>query len=87
MADWKKNSLHDLHIDSYTAQGFGVARLEGRVVFIPGTIRGEDWTVQLLKVQRTLPGAGESSCSPPPPLEWNPTAPSAASAGAASTAT
>ena len=28
MADWKKNSLHDLHIDSYTAQGFGVARLE-----------------------------------------------------------
>lgn len=36
MADWKKNSLHDLHIDSYTAQGFGVARLDGRVVFIPG---------------------------------------------------
>lgn len=54
MADWKKNSLHDLHIDSYTAQGFGVARLEGRVVFIPGTIRGEDWTVQLLKVQKNI---------------------------------
>ena len=75
MADWKKNSLHDLHIDSYTAQGFGVARLEGRVVFIPGTIRGEDWTVQLLKVQKNIAWAGESSCSAPSPARVEPDCP------------
>ena len=67
MADWKKNSLHDLHIDSYTAQGFGVARLEGRVVFIPGTIRGEDWRVQLLKVQKNIAwGRGVELLTPSP---------------------
>ena len=67
MANWKKNSLHTLHIDSYTAQGFGVARLEGRVVFIPGTIRGEDWTVQLLKVQKNIAwGRGVELLTPSP---------------------
>ena len=67
MADWKKNSLHDLHIDSYTAQGFGVARLDGRVVFIPGTIRGEDWKVQLLKVQKNIAwGRGVELLTPSP---------------------
>ena len=40
MADWKKNTLHTLEITGYTAEGMGVARLEGRVVFIPGTIAG-----------------------------------------------
>ena len=67
MADWKKNSLHTLHIDSYTAQGFGVARLDGRVVFIPGTIRGEDWKVQLLKVQKNIAwGRGVELLTPSP---------------------
>lgn len=67
MADWKKNSLHDLNIDSYTAQGFGVARLDGRVVFIPGTIRGEDWKVQLLKVQKNIAwGRGVELLTPSP---------------------
>ena len=67
MADWKKNSLHTLHIDSYTAQGFGVARLDGRVVFIPGTIWGEDWKVQLLKVQKNIAwGRGVELLTPSP---------------------
>ena len=87
MADWKKNSLHDLHIDSYTAQGFGVARLDGRVVFIPGTIRGEDWKVQLLKVQKNIAWGRGVELLTPPPLVWSPTAPSAASAAAANTVT
>ena len=50
MAEVRKNTVHPLHIEGYTAEGMGVARLDGRVVFIPGTIRGEDWEVQLLKV-------------------------------------
>lgn len=67
MADWKKNSLHTLHIDSYTAQGFGVARLDGRVVFIPGTIRGEEWKAQLLKVQKNIAwGRGVELLTPSP---------------------
>ena len=45
--NWKKNAVHTAEITGYTAEGMGVARLEGRVVFVPGTIRGERWTVRL----------------------------------------
>ena len=51
MADWKKNTVHTLDITGYTAEGMGVARLEGRVVFVPHTIRGERWQVRLEKGQ------------------------------------
>lgn len=54
MAEWKKNAVHELEITGYTAEGLGVARLEGRVVFIPGTIQGETWEVQLLKVKTNI---------------------------------
>ena len=40
MADWRKNAVHTVEVTGYTAEGLGVARLEGRVIFIPGTIRG-----------------------------------------------
>ena len=54
MADWKKNAVHVLEITGYTAEGMGVARLENRVIFVPGTIRGEKWNVQLLKVKPNI---------------------------------
>ena len=54
MADWKKNTVHPLDITGYTAEGMGVARLDGRVVFVPGTIRGERWQVRLEKVNKNM---------------------------------
>lgn len=54
MADWRKNTVHTLDITGYTAEGMGVARLEGRVVFIPHTIRGEKWRVRLEKVNKNV---------------------------------
>ncbi len=55
MTDAKKNAVHTLDITGYTAEGMGVARLEdGRVVFVPNTIRGERWQVQLLKVNKNV---------------------------------
>lgn len=50
----KKNSLHELDITGYTADGMGVGRLDGLVVFVPGVIRGERWQVRLLKVNKTV---------------------------------
>lgn len=55
MTEPKKNSVYTLEITGYTAEGMGVARLEdGRVVFVPNTIRGEQWQVQLLKVNKNV---------------------------------
>ena len=67
MAEVRKNTVHPLHIEGYTAEGMGVARLDGRVVFIPGTIRGEDWEVQLLKGNKGVAwGKGTRLISPSP---------------------
>ena len=67
MADWKKNTLHTLEITGYTAEGMGVARLEGRVVFIPGTIAGERWQVRLEKVNKSVAwGRGVQLLTPSP---------------------
>lgn len=54
MADVKKNTVHTLDITGYTTEGMGVARLEGRVVFVPYTIAGERWRVRLEKVNRNV---------------------------------
>ena len=68
MADWRKNAVHPLEITGYTAEGMGVARLEGRVVFVPFTIAGERWRVRLEKVNRNVAwGRGVELLSPSPP--------------------
>jgi len=54
MTEPKKNSVYELDITGYTAEGLGVARLDGRVIFVPDTIRGERWQVQLLKVNKNV---------------------------------
>lgn len=45
----KKNTRVLVKIEDYTAEGFGIARHEGYVLFIPGTIAGE--TVEALVVK------------------------------------
>ena len=54
MEVWKKNASLTLEITGYTAEGMGVARWDGRVVFVPGTILGERWEVQLLKIKTNV---------------------------------
>ena len=67
MVNWSKNSLHELEIQGYTAEGMGVARLDGRVVFVPHTIRGERWQVRLEKVNKTVAwGKGIQLLTPSP---------------------
>ena len=54
MAGLAKNQLHTVEITGYTAEGLGVARIGGQVVFVHGGVRGESCTVQLLKVQKQV---------------------------------
>lgn len=54
MEGLEKNQLHMVEITGYTAEGLGVARIGGRVVFIHGGVRGERCTVQVLKVNKQV---------------------------------
>ena len=46
----KKNTEMRTVIESATAEGYGISRIQGRAVFIPGTLPGETWDIRILKV-------------------------------------
>lgn len=61
----KKNQIHTAEITGYTSDGAGVCRIEGRAVFVKGTIVGEIWEVRILKVTASaVYGKGERCLSP-----------------------
>ncbi len=81
MPEIKKNTRHTLTIHGYTAEGMGVGRLEGRVVFVPDTIRGEIWEVQLLKVNKNVAWGKGVRLLEASPLRVQPDCPHAAKCG------
>ena len=50
----KKNEIYDAVIDGYTAEGMGVARINGMAVFIPFSARGDSLRVKIVKVGRSF---------------------------------
>lgn len=81
MAEVKKNTVHPLLIQGYTTEGAGVGRLEGRVIFVPGTIRGERWEVQLLKVNKNVAWGKAVRLLEPSPERLEPDCPHAPKCG------
>ncbi len=49
----EKNKIYEAVITDYTAEGQGVAKIEGCAVFIPNAIAGERCTVRIEKVGKT----------------------------------
>lgn len=61
----EKNEIFTAVIDGYTSEGQGVCRYEGRAVFVPGTLMGEEWRVRIVKVGKgAVYGRGEECLSP-----------------------
>lgn len=50
MKDLVKNEIYEAEISGYNSSGSGVARIEGRAVFVPRTIMGEIWRIVIVKV-------------------------------------
>ena len=50
----KKNDILTVKIEDYTEEGFGVARADGFVLFIPNTIAGEEAEVLVVKVGKSF---------------------------------
>ena len=48
-----KNNIYEAVVTDYTAQGQGVAHIEGCAVFIPNAIAGEKCLVRIEKVGKT----------------------------------
>ena len=46
----KTNSIYDVTIDGWSSDGSGVAHIDGYGVFVPRTIKGERWTIKIVKV-------------------------------------
>ncbi len=50
MPQLQKNQLYTVTVTGYTAEGLGVARLDGQVIFVHGGVRGETSVIRVLKV-------------------------------------
>ncbi len=50
----KKNQILQVTIEDYTAEGFGLARYEGYVLFIPGTVVGEEAEILVVKAGKNF---------------------------------
>ena len=46
----EKNRIYRAHIDGYSSEGLGIARIDGQVVFVHGAVRGEICDVLVMKV-------------------------------------
>ena len=49
-----KNQVYTVIIEGYGGEGMGVARIDGRVVFVHGALRGETCEIVLLKVLKSV---------------------------------
>ncbi len=63
----RKNQDYELIVSSASAEGFGICRLNGRAVFVPGALEGERWRVHIVKVTETaIWGKGTELLEPSP---------------------
>lgn len=63
----EKNRVYPAEIVDYTAEGQGVARIEGCAVFVPNAIVGERCTVRILKTGKTWAAGKMEYLSVPSP--------------------
>ena len=47
----KKNGVYTVNIEDISSEGNGIARIDGYVVFIPGTLEGETAEIKIVKIK------------------------------------
>lgn len=67
MEDLKKNDIYTVTIEDYSSDASGICRINGRVVFVPKVIPGEEWEIKIVKVRHDCAYArGERLLKPSP---------------------
>lgn len=75
MTELLKNQIHEVVIEGCTAEGYGVARIDGRAVFVAGALPGERCVIKLLKVSKTAVWAKVEELTEPSPHRIEPDCP------------
>ena len=75
MGEIRKNEIHTVTIEGYSSEGLGVARIDGRVVFVHGGIRGELCDILILKVLKNAAYAKVQTVREPSPHRTAPDCP------------
>ena len=76
-----KNQIHICEIEGWSSDGAGICRIDGRAVFVPGTIPGETWEVRILKVTASAVFGRGERCLRPSPARTEPDCPVYAKCG------
>ena len=75
MPGLEKNRIYRAHIDGYSSQGLGIARIDGQVVFVHGAIRGEVCDVLVMKVLKNAAFGKIAALVEPSPARRTPDCP------------
>ena len=71
----EKNKIYECKIENYTAEGMGVARIDGMAVFVPGAAAGDTLKIKIVKVQKNLAYGKIEQIITPAPVRMTPTCP------------
>ena len=75
MPGLEKNRIYRAHIDGYSSEGLGIARIDGQVVFVHGAIRGETCDVLVRKVLKNAAFGKIAALVEPSPARRTPDCP------------
>ncbi len=75
MPGLEKNRIYRAHIDGYSSEGLGIARIDGQVVFVHGAIRGETCDVLVMKVLKNAAFGKIAALVEPSPARRTPDCP------------
>lgn len=71
----EKNRIYRAHIDGYSSEGLGIARIDGQVVFVRGAVRGETCDVLVMKVLKNAAFGKIAALAEPSPARRTPDCP------------
>ena len=71
----EKNRIYRAHIDGYSSEGLGIARIDGQVVFVHGAVRGETCDVLVMKVLKNAAFGKIAALVEPSPARRQPDCP------------
>lgn len=75
MPGLEKNRIYRAHIDGYSSEGLGIARIDGQVVFVHGAVRGEICDVLVMKVLKNAAFGKIAALVEPSPARRTPDCP------------